>query len=142
MRALGICLTFFLLAAGCTTTHSYDVLVTNNLQEPVTVWLTKQHGPWGDGWYPPEEVAMETTGTTPINGRVIPPGQTGEAKASGQFSSDNQAILRVYRSVDLNQMMAMDRGDPGRVDQPLTPGKSDLDIDLVNGAITAQPHGH
>jgi hypothetical protein len=136
-----VLIAFLLLAVGCSSTRSYDVLVTNKLSEPITVWMTKTDAPYGKGWYPPEEVAMETTGSTPSNGRVIAPGETGEAKATGTFDGDTEAILRIYRSVDLNTMLAMDQGAAGRLDLSIAVGKSDIDIVKSNDTIAAHPHG-
>src|SRR5208282_2698526 len=48
------------LAGGCATIQRFDITVTNRLSEPVTVWLTKLHGPYEDGWEPPEQLALET----------------------------------------------------------------------------------
>jgi hypothetical protein len=136
----GICLGLLLAAVGCSSTHNYDVLVTNRLTEPVTVWLTKSEGPYGMGWYPPEEYGLGTLGTKPPNAYLIRPGETGEAKTSGQFDPGVQAVVRVYRAQSLDAMLAMDRGTINRLDLPITPGKSDIDITQADGALQAGPH--
>jgi hypothetical protein len=116
------------------------VLVTNRLGEPVTVWLTKSEGPYEPGWYPPEEVAMGTVGLKPPNAFIIRPGETGEARTKGQFDPGVQAVVRVYRAQSMDAMLSMDRGTINRLDLPIAPGKTDIDITQVEGELQAQPH--
>jgi hypothetical protein len=136
----GSWLGILLLSVGCGSTHSYDVLVTNKLADPVTVWLTKSEGPYEAGWYPPEEVEMGITGTKPPNAHIILPGETGEAKSKGEFDPGVQAVVRVYRAQTMEAMLSMDRGMQDRLDLPIMPGKTDIDIVKVDGALQAQPH--
>ena len=135
----GFCAGVLVVCAWGCSDH-FDVLVTNRLQEPVTIWLTKWHGPYERGWEPPELRAVATTTEQPLGGVIIRPGETARTSRDGHIGSDNQAILRVYRATDFNAALAMNKGDPGRLDIPLLPGTTDIDLVLRNGLIVDRPH--
>ena len=60
---------------------------------------------------------------------------------TGTIANDDVAVLRVYRAVDLNAILSLNHGSPDRVDLPLDPGKSDIDIIRQNGQLAGVPHG-
>ena len=126
-----------LMAVGCASQQSFDVTVTNRLSEPISVWMTKAKPVKGDqyenGWMPPEVLAVGNT--QKLGGVAIEPGATAHAAVTGKFASDNVAVLRVYRAVDLNAILAIDRGSPDRLDIPLNPGKIDIDILRQDGQL-------
>ena len=134
------CLFLALMLGGCTSTAHFDISVTNRLSEPVTVWLTKLHGPYGDGWEPPEQLALETQGQVRVGGVVVPPGESRGAVIAGNFESGNYAVLRVYRAVKIETILAIDQGNPDRFDYPLPSGTSNLDIVMDNGQLSLVPH--
>jgi hypothetical protein len=134
-----------LLATGCASQQTFDVTVTNRAGDPITVWMTKAqpppHGDYEAGWDPPEVVAVGTTGSQKLGGVSINPGETGHAVVKGTISANDVAVLRVYRATDLNAILALQRGSPDRLDIPLDPGKTDIDILKENGQLAQVPHG-
>jgi hypothetical protein len=134
-----------LAAVGCQSQQTFDVTVTNKLTDPITVWMTKAKpvtdGQYEDGWVPPEVAAIGTTGTQHIGGVVVEPGDTAHAVLKGTIEPDDVAVLRVYRATDLDMMLTKHEGDPDRLDLPLGPGVTDIDIVKKNGQMTNVPHG-
>lgn len=135
-----------LITTGCASRQTFDVTVTNRLSEPVTVWMTKLRPASGDqyerGWMPPEVAAIGSTeGSTQLGGVAIEPGETAHTNLTGTIASDDVAVLRVYRSVDLNSILAINRGSPDRLDLPLNPGKTDIDVIKKDGRLIDVPHG-
>jgi hypothetical protein len=130
---------FSLLAVTGCSSH-YDVTVTNRLDGPVTIWLTKYDGPYEQGLVPPEEVAVGTTETQRLGGVVIRPGETARAKVDGKTSDSNPAVLRIYRATDLNDILAINPSNPKRLDVPLKPGVTDIDVVIREGEIATGPH--
>ncbi len=134
-----------LAAVGCQSQQTFDVTVTNRLSDPVTVWMTKAKpvtdGQYEDGWVPPEVAAIGTTQTQHIGGVVVEPGDTAHTVLKGTIESDDVAVLRVYRATDLDVMLTKHAGDPDRLDIPLGPGVTDIDIVKRNAQITNVPHG-
>jgi len=134
-----------LLGVGCASQKTFDVTVTNRVGDPITVWMTKvkppANGQYESGWTPPEVVAVGTTGSDRLGGVAIEPGETGHAVIKGTIENNDVAILRVYRSTDLNAILAIARGNPDRLDIPLDPGKTDIDIIKQNGQLTQVSHG-
>jgi hypothetical protein len=128
-----------LASVGCSTEH-FDVVVTNRTSDPVTVWITKDHGPYEEGWAPPEIVAVGNTETGRLGGHVVGPGESCEAKVKGDISNNNVAILRVYSATDIDGILAISRGSPDRLDLPLDMGRSDMDVVRQEGQLTIIPH--
>jgi hypothetical protein len=133
-----------LTAVGCSSPQTFDVTVTNKLSDPITVWMTKEKSVQGDsyeaGWVPPEAAAIGTTANGRLGGIAIEPDETGHTKLFGHIDSDDVAVLRVYRAADLDLILAKSRGNPDRLDIPLTPGKTDIDIVIRDGQLTDVPH--
>lgn len=134
------------MATGCATRSTYDVTVTNRLSGPITVWMTKAkpagNGQYERGWMPPEAAAVGTVGpATELGGVAVEPGETAHANVTGTIAGDDVAVLRVYRAVDLNAILALSHGSPDRLDIPLDPGNTDIDITKQNGQLADVPHG-
>src|SRR5688500_3931362 len=85
------------LPVGCSA-RSYDVTVRNDLNQPITVWLTKSGPPAEANWLSPEQMAIgENTGPGRLSGVTIPAGKIAETgKVKGKFPKGTSAILRVY----------------------------------------------
>jgi hypothetical protein len=135
-----------LMAVGCASRRNFDVTVTNRLGDPITVWMTKAKAVSGDeyerGWMPPEVAAVGTVGSSrSLGGVAVEPGETAHTNLTGMIANDDVAILRVYRAADLNAILALNRGSPDRLDIPLDPGKTDIDIVRQNGQLVEVPHG-
>ena len=133
-----------LMGVGCASRQTFDVTVTNRLGEPITVWMTKLKpqapGDYEQGWIPPEVLAVGTTQSQRLGGVAIGPGETGHTVLKGTIANDDVAVLRVYRAVDLNVILTLHYGNPDRLDVPLDPGATDIDIVKQNGQMTEIPH--
>ena len=134
-----------LAAGGCMTeTRTYDVTVHNSMESPVTVWLTKEHGPDEFAWQSPEELGLENPEEDSARGHlpdiVIPPAATAHCgPISGSFDKvQGRAYLRVYAGTPtLTQMLAMDRNSSSRVDVLLMPGRNRVLVDDDRGSLDA-----
>jgi hypothetical protein len=134
-----------LMGVGCASRQTFDVTVTNRLGEPISVWMTKAKPQAPEnceqGWIPPEVLAVGTTQSQRLGGVAIEPGETGHTVLKGTIAADDVAVLRVYRAVDLNVILTMTRGSPDRLEIPLDPGITDIDIVKQNGQMMEVPHG-
>src|SRR4051812_25827283 len=74
------------MAVGCARTETYDVTVKNELQQPVTIWLTKVGGSIESQWFSPEELAMGTRPNERIAGAALAPGKTGHTTQKAQMT--------------------------------------------------------
>jgi len=132
-----------LMGVGCAGKQTFDVTVTNRLNEPITVWMTKAKPQAADnyeqGWMPPEVLAVGTTESQRLGGVAIEPGETGHTILKGTIANDDVAVLRVYRAVDLNVILTLHYGNPDRLDIPLDQGVTDIDIVKQNGQMKAVP---
>ncbi len=133
-----------LALAACSDVQqrTYDLSVTNRSDAPITVWLTKNGPPYEDSWLSPEDLVQNSPKMSDrIPGVQIDPGRTAAAKVNGQFEPDTQAILRVYATTGFDNILAMSRDQPGRLDLEIAPGPVDIEITGKNGVIAAQPAG-
>jgi hypothetical protein len=134
-----------LMGVGCASRQTFDVTVTNRLGDPITVWMTKAKpeppGDYEQGWIPPEVLAVGTTQSQPLGGVAIEPGETAHTVLKGTIAKDDVAVLRVYRAVDLDVILTMHRGSPDRLEIPLDPGKTDIDVVKQDGQMMEVPHG-
>lgn len=130
-----------LFLVGCgPTVRSYSIVVKNESNTPMTVWLTKDGPPPEAGWLAPEQIAMTgRKADDPISGVVIPPGKTAEIPSiSGRFASGTQAVLRVYQGQKLfNDLLAASSGSASRTDIRLSPGQNQILIDSA-GVVRRQ----
>jgi hypothetical protein len=134
-----------LFAVGCSSSQTFDVTVTDKLSDPITVWMTKEKLVAGNeaesGWASPEEMAVGTTATEHVGGVAIEPGDTGHTTLKGHIDKDDVAVLRVYEASDLNMILTLHRGSAKRLDIPLDPGTTDIDIVNEKGQMNYVPHG-
>ena len=123
-----------LVAGGCIETRSYDLTIRNDLATPVTAVLAKTGGPREAAWTSPEQKVIPPTpasDNTPP-GVVIPPGgEETRDGVTGEFDPRfGRAYLRVYEGTPgLNEMTAISKGSPRRVDVLLTPGENRLVVE-------------
>ncbi|GIW77150.1 MAG: hypothetical protein KatS3mg104_2213 [Phycisphaerae bacterium] len=132
-------LTLFVVGCG-PSVRSYSIVVKNESNIPMTVWLTKDGPPPETGWLSPEQIAMTGRETDdPISGVIIPPGKTAEIPSiTGRFASGTQAVLRVYHGQKLfNDLLAASSGSASRTDVRLTPGPNQILID-ASGVVRRQ----
>jgi hypothetical protein len=131
-----------LLLVGCVPKESYQVDLTNELDEPITAWLTKSGPPYEGPWRPPEEVALQRPGEEELlGGVVVPAGKAAYTpEMKGQFYPDMDAILRVYVGErTMSELLSMSRGSPDRVDVVLKPGKNRLVVREREGRLVVDP---
>ena len=133
------------LLAGCGgRSQSYRVIVHNESPRSVTVWLTKSGPPDEPGWKSPETIAIENLGSDePVAGVIIPPGKTGETKSvRGRFPAGVDAILRVYLGqLGFDDLLAISRDSPNRIDVVLTPGTNELTVRDRRGETVVERAG-
>ncbi len=146
-----VCLTVLLGLIGCSgPTKSYSVAVRNDVDQPITVWLTKSGPPVEAAWLSPEQLATyENPRGEKIAGRAVPPGkvaETGEQK--GKFPAGTDAVLRVYLGQHtLDELLATGSRDsrgsrnPNRVDVTLPLGRSNLIVQQKDGTLSVEPAG-
>src|SRR5687767_14880518 len=131
-----------LLLVGCGgKTQTYDVSVSNDTQTPITVWLTKDGGPYEKHWRSPEDLAMESPGGSRIAGVKIPAGQAAATgPVNGKFYEGAGAILRVYAGdYDFSALLAVSRGSPNRADVPLSPGVNRFSVTRDAKGVVVKP---
>ena len=127
---------------GCAPTRTYQVAIKNELNQPITVWLTKSGPPVEGSWLSPEQLA---TYHNPIGGRIagsaVPSGKVAEAgPLKGKFPAGTEAILRVYLGQHtLDELLATNSKNSTRVDVTLSPGRSDLIVRERDGKLAVEP---
>jgi hypothetical protein len=145
MRTLSLLL-LLLCPIGCASyeTRTYDVTVKNDSSGPITIWLTKSGPPFEDGWLAPEDIAIQSPRqpVKVIGGVVVPQGkQADTGLRTGKFEPQAQAVLRVYTGQrTFDQLLASSEEDKSRVDMRLHPGRSELTVTGVPGAIQVKEH--
>jgi hypothetical protein len=130
------------LLLGCNSAkRSYQVVLHNESPRSVTVWLTKSVPTDEAGWRAPEDVAINRLGRRePVGGVVIPPGKTGQTRAlAGKFPRGIDAVLRVYvGQYGFDDLLAISRGHPDRMDVYLQPGRNELVLKFEGGAFVVE----
>jgi hypothetical protein len=139
-----LCGSILLFSSGCfTETRTYSISVKNELSTPVSVCVTKTHGPPERGWESPEELIEPPHPASDQKppGTVIPPGKiSNKPPFSGDFDpARGRAFLRVYAGTpNLSEMNAISPGSTDRMDIPLEPGLNRIEIKTAeNGGMTA-----
>jgi hypothetical protein len=134
-----------LFITGCSgPTKTYSVAVKNELDQPITVWLTKSGPPVEASWLSPEQLATyENPRGEKIAGRAVPPGKVAETgNQKGHFPSGTEAVLRVYLGQHtLDELLATNTRSLNRVDVTLSPGRSDLVVQQKDGKLTVDSAG-
>lgn len=132
-----------LFVIGCSgPTQTYNVAVRNDLDQPITVWLTKNAPPAESHWLSPEQLATYENPTGErISGVVVPPGKTAETgNQKGHFPAGTEAVLRVYLGKHtLDELLATGPRSSSRIDVTLSPGRSDLIVREREGRLFVEP---
>lgn len=141
MYKTALLLAVLLLIAGCasTRTETFDLAVKNQTSGPISVWLTKDGPPVEEGWMSPEQLA-QLPQTTKFSFRTFEPGKVGQAgPLTGQFDPGVNAWLRVYQGLHtFDEILAISRGSPDRLDYLLTPGRHQITIIEKDGRLIAE----
>jgi hypothetical protein len=131
------------LLTGCAKTQSYQVAVRNETPRPITVGFAKEEGgPFETAWATPEDIAINSPSYAQQNwdSVQIPPGKTGVAgPLAGKFDGSARAFLRVYAATGkLEDLVAISRASPHRVDVLLSPGRNAIVIRVEGDKLVAE----
>ncbi len=148
MTFRGILPSILLLGAltACSGTHTdrFDVSVKNDLDKPITLFLTKSGPPLEDGWWSPEDLSFRTAaGDESIVGQVIDPGRTAASgPIEGTFDRGSMPYLRIYAGKhSLPDLLATSGGHPDRLDIPLPVGKTEWIVNRREGRLIVTTPG-
>jgi hypothetical protein len=137
-------LLIFAALTGCTSTtnYSFDVNVTNKTSHPLTIGFTKTGPPFEPRWASPENLTeVLPRSRQPLTwGRLLGPGGTGQYHLSGEFERGAYAVLRVYSGDrPFDELLAISRGTPGRIDLTLVPGNQNtFELEDEGGKLTSK----
>jgi hypothetical protein len=126
-----LCLIFLLFAIGCAPRLTFDVSVTNETRDPITLGIVKTAPPFERDFAGPERFAIDSPqAPSPPWGHVVPPGRTIDSPpVTGSFPEDARAYLRVYRGEHSNaQLMAISEPSPDRIEILIFPGHNRIII--------------
>ncbi len=146
LRAFSLlCLLTMLVGCG-SHSETYEVLVQNDTDKPLTIGFTKEGEPFQDEWMAPDQIAQDPQVNPDLYpwGILIPPGKNASTNKpmTAKLQEDAIAYVRVYRGkLNMTDMLAIGRESPSRIDVPLMPGKNSLAIIEKNGrlAVTKGP---
>ncbi len=135
-----IALGFVTLLMGCSTrTDTYQFSVQNSTDQPITIGLAKEGGPYQDVWASPEQAAIYTAPDEKPWGVIVDPGKTASAgPIKGAFSRGSRGMLRIYAGKPtISEILATGRDSLLRLDVPLHPGQNDFMIVHKEGRLAA-----
>jgi len=118
-----------LFTIGCAPKATFDVSITNQTQDPITVGIVKDGQPYEFDLAGPEQWAVESPlDSLPPWGHVIPPGRTMDSgKITGAFPRGSAAYLRVYRGRHDNAgLIAISNPSPNRAEVLIFPTHNDV----------------
>jgi hypothetical protein len=127
------------LSTACAPKLTFDVSITNQTDQPVTVGVIKEGDPYEHDLGTPEDWALESPqgmAGMPPWGHVIPPGRTIDSgQLTGQFPHGTTVWLRAYAGERTNiELLAVSSASPDRVQVLLFPGHNEA-------LITHDPSG-
>ncbi len=140
-------LAVIVLLSGCVArTETYDINIRNATTQPLTITLAKEAGtgrmpgPYESAWASPEDVAIgSSTDREWWDRQVVPAGKDAWVHhLTGRFNPDTRGMLRCYLGeLKIEDVLSRGKGNPGRVDVPLTPGRNDVTIVNRDGHLAA-----
>ena len=148
LRCLIVALIASMLCACSAPKQTFRVELTNTTSGPISAAFTKQmyrgRPAIEEGWSAPEDIAIVAPMLTDRRwGQRIDPGQMRVlGPLEGHFPTGIQPFLRVYagdRSID--ELLAVSRGDRGRIDIPLSLGSARYIIREQDGRLTVDSKG-
>lgn len=151
MARMLVAVIFAALASACSTgpKATFEVQVKNVSSTPISVGLTKrmaggQRPAIEEGWVAPEDIAMRAPALADRRwGELLKPGETTVlGPFTGTFPAGVLAVLRVYAgNPTVEEMLAISRNDPDRLDVSLWPGRSEYLINDPGGRLMARRAG-
>ncbi|HEX5241712.1 MAG TPA: hypothetical protein VFW23_00515 [Tepidisphaeraceae bacterium] len=115
-----------LCVAGCAgNVRNFQISLTNDTPNPLTIALTKSGPPFEAKWAAPEDVAAKHVTPDQTSGMmVIQPSKTVNSTVSGRFEKNSEPVLRVYPgAMTFSEMLSAKTG-VNRFDLPLTDGSN------------------
>jgi hypothetical protein len=115
-----------LCVAGCAgNVRNFQISLTNDTPNPLTIALTKSGPPLEAKWASPEDVVARRVSPDQTSGMtVIQPSKTVNSTVSGRFEKNSEPVLRVYSgAMTLSEMLSAKTG-VNRFDLPLKDGSN------------------
>jgi hypothetical protein len=116
-------------AAGCQPKATFEVIVSNDTDVPLTIGIVKEGPPYEPAFGTPDDWSRYSPfAAPPAWGTVLPPQMgTRLGPKTGAFPQGALAYLRVYRGEHPNSMLiAMSQAGPDRLDILIYPGHSEF----------------
>ncbi len=143
MTRLPVAVLLGLFACGCVSTPpatEFTVEVMNISSTPVSAGLVKSREPKEEGWYAPADLVIHVPELSDRHwGELIRPGETKVlGPQRGHFQPGSAAMLRVYGgNPTVEELTAVGRADPDRVDVFLPAGRSSYVVTARGGRLVA-----
>ncbi len=138
---VAVCLASMILGCvGSPPATEFTVEIMNISPTPVSAGLLKTREPKEEGWTAPADVAIHSPEYSDRHwGELIRAGETKVLGPKvGHFQPGSAAILRVYGgNPTIEELMAVGRTDPDRVDVLLAAGRSSYVVTVRNGRLVA-----
>jgi len=129
--------------AGCKRMQTYEVLVINDADTPVTAWMSKNGPPAEITWLSPAELAIvfdpSQEAQMKLPSAILAPGERVRfGPRKGEFPGETQAILDVFEGeMPLADMISLAPRSPRRGRITLVPGGNVVRVTGVD-PITVQ----
>lgn len=130
-RLAGPMITLLLLAtlgAGCKRMQTYDVMVINDADAPITAWMSKSGLPAEMHWLSPAEFAIiydpSQESQIELPSAVLAPGERVRfGPREGEFPAGTTALLHIFEGeMALSDMISLAPRSPRRARVALEPG--------------------
>ena len=112
-----------IVAGGCASTRSYQVMVQNRTPGPLTVGFVKDGPVFEERWASPEVLSNLPPSRMPAHwGMTIQRGETRALTIAGKFDPETHAFVRVYLGThSASELLAMSEGMGDRLQMVLSP---------------------
>jgi hypothetical protein len=130
-----------LVAGGCASTRTYNVVLRNRTLGPVTVGFVKDGPVFEERWASPEALSNLPPSRMPAHwGMTIQRGETKAISVAGKFNTDTHGFVRVYLGTpSASQLLAMSEGMGDRLQMVLSPqGDNDFVVEEENGRLVGR----
>lgn len=145
-RFAGLFCTFLALATiggGCKRIQTYEVMVINDADTPVTAWMSKNGPPAETTWLSPAQMAIvydpSQEAQVKLPSAILAPGERVRfGPRRGEFPEGTQAVVDVFEGeMPLSTMISVERRSPRRARLILEPGSNLLRVTSVD-PVTVQ----
>lgn len=121
---------FITLGAGCARMQTYEVMVINDADAPVTAWMSKAGRPAEMHWLSPADFAIvydpSQEAQIRLPSAVLAPGERVRfGPREGEFPKGATAVVDVFEgAMPLSEMISLSRRSPRRAQVVLAPGSN------------------